>query len=256
MNYSVRNIGIAVGLAVCAVVLVLVYTTNYQQKVDRGQDRIKVLVAAKEIPAGSTGEQIVSKHLLQLKEVVRSAQVPGALQSMTGRENQIVNQTVYPGQQVVAAIFQAPITQPAGVQLQGNMRAIQFSFDDDTGVVGTIAAGDHVDIFGAFKVTKPDGTEIGLTRLLLRNVLVLKTEQGETTGSNGENQHVLFAVSDLDANRLLWAKNNAVLHLVARPKAQAQDSPITVQTPDTMILQGVNAKQAKDIKKKSILSAK
>ena len=49
MNYSIRNLVIAGGLAIVAIVAVLIYTSNVQQAAKAGQARVKVYVARVDI---------------------------------------------------------------------------------------------------------------------------------------------------------------------------------------------------------------
>ena len=51
MNYRVKNIGIAVALAALAAILTSVYVVNYKRHVQHGEDKVPVLVAARDIPA-------------------------------------------------------------------------------------------------------------------------------------------------------------------------------------------------------------
>ena len=51
MTYRVRNIGIAVALAVLAAMMISYYVTNYKRHVQHGASDVTVLVATKDIPA-------------------------------------------------------------------------------------------------------------------------------------------------------------------------------------------------------------
>ena len=54
MTYSVRNIVIAVVLAVLAAVLVIMYTSNAQNQANKGQTSVTVLVAKTDIAPGTS----------------------------------------------------------------------------------------------------------------------------------------------------------------------------------------------------------
>ena len=54
MTYNVRNIVIALVLAVVAALLVIVYTGNVQKQANNCQDTVKVLVATTDIAAGTS----------------------------------------------------------------------------------------------------------------------------------------------------------------------------------------------------------
>ena len=66
MNYSIRNLVIAGGLAIVAIVAVLIYTSNVQQAAKAGQARVKVYVARVDVPAGTTAEDAIARVAVSL----------------------------------------------------------------------------------------------------------------------------------------------------------------------------------------------
>ena len=81
MTYQLRNVMMAIGLGLLAAVLTIVYVTNYRKHVQHGQQNVGVLVAATDIPAGTSGAAIASGHMLKRVTVPRTALVPGAISS-------------------------------------------------------------------------------------------------------------------------------------------------------------------------------
>ena len=79
MNYRAKNIGIAIGLAALAAILTSVYVVNYKRHVQRGEDKVTVLVAARDIPAGTSGADIIDQKMLKEQTVPRKAIVAGAI---------------------------------------------------------------------------------------------------------------------------------------------------------------------------------
>ena len=77
MNYSIRNLVIAGGLAIVAIVAVLIYTSNVQTAAKEGQARVKVFVARVDVPAGTPAKDILARGDLIQKEVVQDDQLPG-----------------------------------------------------------------------------------------------------------------------------------------------------------------------------------
>jgi Flp pilus assembly protein CpaB len=237
MNYSVRNIVIAGGLAVVAVIAVLLYTSNVRDKAQQNQHRVQVLVAARDIVAGTTGKQVIDEHLLVPKAIVQTDQVPGALTSTAGLENLVVGQTIYHAQQVPSAVFQPPLTTGTSLQIRATERAISLPVDADSGLIGTLHDGDHVDVLLAYK---SDNGGPSFTRPLLRNVVVL-TAPDPKSGDG----HVLLKVSDVDAAKLLYAQQYEKVWLVERPQVQAQDSPPALETESTILFDGLSPTQVK-----------
>jgi pilus assembly protein CpaB len=234
MNYSVRNIVIAGGLAAVAVIAVLLYTSNVRDKARQDQHRVQVLVAARDIQAGTTGKQVIDQHLLVPKDIVQTDQVPGALTTAAGLDNLVVAQTIYHGQQVPSAVFQPPLTTGTSLQIRATERAISVPVDTDSGLIGTLHDGDHVDVLLAYK---GDNGGPSFTRPLLRNVQVL------TAPAAGDAGHVLLKLTDVDATKLLYAEQFQKVWFVERPKAQAQDSPAALETSSTVLFDGLTPAQ-------------
>ena len=79
MTYRVKNITIAVALALVAALLTSFYVTNYQRNVRKDETNIPVWVATRDIPAGTSGADAERKSMLKKSEVVRRNVVPGAI---------------------------------------------------------------------------------------------------------------------------------------------------------------------------------
>ena len=58
MTYRVKNIVIAVALALVAALLTSYYVTNYQRTVRADETNVPVWVAARDIPAGTPGSEM------------------------------------------------------------------------------------------------------------------------------------------------------------------------------------------------------
>ena len=72
MTYRIRNILIAIGLALVAMLLTLFYVTNYKRSVQHSTTGVSVYVAARDITAGTPGADIVKQHDLRV-EIASSA---------------------------------------------------------------------------------------------------------------------------------------------------------------------------------------
>ena len=62
MTYRLRNILIAVGLAVVAALLTVFYVSNYKSNVRADSETVSVLVAARDIPQGMLGPQVMARR--------------------------------------------------------------------------------------------------------------------------------------------------------------------------------------------------
>ena len=64
MTYRLRNITIAIALALVAALLTSFYVSNYQRDVRADETNVPIFVAARDIPAGTTGANAVQKGML------------------------------------------------------------------------------------------------------------------------------------------------------------------------------------------------
>src|SRR5437763_8869292 len=144
MTYRVRNIGIAVALAIAAALLTSFYVTNYKRHVQRGEDHVTVLVAKHDIPAGTAGSDVAGT--LTATEVPRRSVVPGAISSPAEVKDMVVSQTVFAGEQITTNRFSSVAETGIQGQLKGTMRAFQVEGDANQTLAGTLKDNDHVDI--------------------------------------------------------------------------------------------------------------
>ena len=244
MNYRVKNIGIAIGLAALAAILTSVYVVNYKRHVQRGEDKVTVLVAARDIPAGTAGADIIDQKMLKEQTVPRKAIVAGAISTADQLSQYVATQDVYEGEQVSTRRFAPPSEQGIRSLIKGTQRAYQLPGTVDQLLAGTIQNGDHVDVVGTWQVDAgTGGNGLVVSRVLIRDVLVLRAPEGTAStkvtspGQGGET--VQLRVTDAQAQKLLWIQENGEgngegYHLTLRPPNSALDSANTVQDSRTM----------------------
>lgn len=244
MNYRVKNIGIAIGLAALAAILTSVYVVNYKRHVQRGEDKVTVLVAARDIPAGTSGADIIDQKMLKEQTVPRKSIVAGAISTPDQLSQYVATQDVYEGEQVSTRRFAPPSEQGIRAQIKGTQRAYQLPGTSDQLLAGTIQNGDHVDVVGTWQVDAgTGGNGPVVSRVLIRDVLVLRAPEGTAStkvtspGQGGET--VQLRVTDAQAQKLLWIQENGEgngegYHLTLRPPNSALDSANTVQDSRTM----------------------
>ena len=64
------NVAIALGLVLLALGLTTFYVTNYKHHVQHGESNVTVLVAARDIPSGTSGTDVITKHMLSSQSVM------------------------------------------------------------------------------------------------------------------------------------------------------------------------------------------
>jgi Flp pilus assembly protein CpaB len=246
MNYSIRNLVIAGGLAIVAIAAVLIYTSNVQQAAKEGQARVKVMVARVDIPAGTPAKDILARGDLIQQEVVQDDQLPGVLTTTDALAGSVLKQDLFTGQQVSSQVFVPASEAASTVAIRGTTRAVGVDVKTANGLVGTLHDGDHVDVYAQI-----GGGNQRIVRKVLTNVLVLKAQIGaKDTNGVGSDAHILFALSDRDAQKMLWLADNGDngFWLAQRPQENALNSPPTVETLQTVLGDGLPAAVQKLIK--------
>jgi Flp pilus assembly protein CpaB len=241
MNYRAKNIGIAVGLAALAAVLTSVYVVNYKRHVQHGEGKVTVLVAAKDILAGTSGADVIDQKLLTKETVPRKAVVAGAISSPDQLAQYVATQDVYEGEQVTTRRFAPPREQGIRSQIKGTQRAYELNGDPHQLLSGTLKVGDHVDVVGNWN--DPEGSPRHVSRVILRNLLVMQVSAASkggaiSSGPSGGADSVQLRLTDSQTQKLEFVMNNGDFHLVLRPPNSSLDSANTYQDSHILLFDG------------------
>ena len=243
MTYRLRNIAIAVALAVLAAMMTSFYVKQQKQDIQQGQVLTTVWVAKSDIPAGSVGDDISGQ--LQSTEVAKSAVTPGAIVQPEDLAGKVSSETIFAGEQVSLLRFSTQEEQGIRAKISGNLRAVQLPGDANQLLVGTLTAGDHVDVVGSWQLTGVENQKV--SRIVLRDILVLQapeasTESKRVTQQSGD-QAIMLAVTDAQAQKLFWIFTNGDWSLSLRPTTDAADSPEGFEWSGTVLADGLTRAQ-------------
>jgi pilus assembly protein CpaB len=242
MNYRVKNIGIAVGLAALAAILTSVYVVNYKRHVQHGEGKVTVLVAARDIPAGTSGADIIDQKMLKEQTVPRKAIVAGAISTPDQLSQYIATQDVYEGEQVSTRRFAPPKEQGIRAQIKNTQRAYELAGDSTQLLAGTLKEGDHVDIVGTWTMKNANDEDAAVSRVILRNLLVLRSPTGtssaKVTSAQSGTESVQLRLTDSQSQKLLWIQEHGEFYLVLRPAVNSLDSSNTYQDAKLMFFDG------------------
>jgi Flp pilus assembly protein CpaB len=253
MNYRAKNIGIAVALAALAAILTSVYVVNYKRHVQHGEGKVTVLVAAHDIPAGTSGADIVDQHMLKKETVPRKAVVAGAISSPEQLSQYIATEDVFEGEQVSTRRFSPPKEQGIRAQIKGTQRAYQLEGDPNQLLAGTLKTGDHIDVVATWGIKNPStngsnsGDDAIVSRVVLRDLLVLTPPaEGATSAAVTASQQSAFVqlrMTDAESQKMIWIQKNsedngAGWHLSLRPPNGSLDSTNTYQDSALMLFDG------------------
>lgn len=266
MNTTMRNLLIAVGLFLIGIMLVTSYISGQSAKLEKGNDYVRVLVAKKDIPAGTSASQLKSGGYLEEQKVLRRDATPQAIHDISTVKKLSTRQNVYPGQQLSAYQFETQSGLNPTEQIKGTERLVALHIAPSGTVATLIKPGDHIDVFGSGdpvylgpmerKAAKKLGINQGLltnvkpiiTWLAVRDAIVLQTPDslaGPTdpnakkapVKAKGDDELYVLQVSDEGAQSLLWTQANTdedMVQFTLRPSDGAEESTLDplVTTPD------------------------
>jgi len=164
--------------AVLAAIVLVAYLHSYRNSVNSSSAPATVLVARNLIQKGTPGDFIGTNRQFQVASVPKKELQGGALTDPAALSGRVAVADIYPGQQLTAASFAYAAPGSLQTKLTGADRAITLTVDASHGMIGQIAAGDHIDVFIGFNVQGAGGTQ-PVIKLLMADVLVLKVRSAD-----------------------------------------------------------------------------
>jgi Flp pilus assembly protein CpaB len=229
--------------ALLAGVMILVYVDRYRSTLESQGSPVTVLVARHTINKGSAGDVIAAKGLYTATTIREGQLVDGAFSDPSSLRGRVAERDIYPGAQLTATDF-APADDALAASLTEKQRVMSVPLDGAHGLIGSIAAGDRVDVYAGFNVVPlgRDGTPLdgGRGRPVLRRIMAdikvlgVGTKKGGFTSTGATN--VQLKVTDEQAANLAFASDNGKLWLALRPSAGAKTSPPSIVTVETLLL--------------------
>jgi Flp pilus assembly protein CpaB len=209
---STRGGTIAVGAfaALLALLVLLLYLSNYRSSIRNSSAPVPVLVANHLIPQGTAGEVLGTSGGFEATEVPKANVKEGAVADPAVLKGQVAVADIYPGQQLTVADFTPTASASLGSRLTGNQRAITIPIDPVHGMIGQIATGDRVDVFANLN---------GVIKAIMQNVLVLSLSGGASGGVNSGSSEssITFRLAPSGAGRMAFASDNGKVWIVLRP---------------------------------------
>jgi Flp pilus assembly protein CpaB len=247
MTYRIRNITVAVGLALVAALLTTFYVANYKRHVQQSESTVTVYVAKRDIPQGTPGAELIKSGWIQTGQAAQRTVVPGAISNPDEVRSLITRQDIFAGEQVSLRRFAGRAEQGVRAQLHGTLRAISIPGTPDALLAGTLRDGDHVDIIANLK--SGDCSSCFAVRNIARDVLVLHASSSSTvsaTRTGNQGSSVLLAVHDNREAQKIWyaVENSAGWSLALRPVANASDSPESIEGIVSLLTDGASPANA------------
>jgi pilus assembly protein CpaB len=221
---------LSVVLAVLGTAAVLLYVRSADARAVAGKQAKLVLVADKQIPAGTPGRALRSSGYLRQVRMPVEALPDGVLEQMSGDlDTLVVTAPVQRGQLLLRVMFATPTRNASGLVVPEGEIAITARVRGNVFGPGSVQPGVKVVVFYTYTplddahrdVVSGSGLERGhavnsVTRLLLTDIEVLAvglstggdgTASAGTTASGGTNEGVVvtFGMTQVDAERLAHA---------------------------------------------------
>jgi Flp pilus assembly protein CpaB len=228
-------------LAAAAAILIGIYVISYRNSVTHGAGLVKVMVATRDIPAGTDGSTIAGGGYLKSQTVPRRSVVPGSITSASPLTSKVTSAEIYQGEQITLRQF-VPIAQ-GGIfaKFSGNERVVVVPGDPKQLMAGTVSDGDHVDVVATSRYTVND-LQRASARVVLRNLLVLKAaeDNGQSSVSGQQTAAATLVMTDKQAQTMSWVlKQAAGWMLVLRPTNKPRNSAPSLDSLWSIYSQGL-----------------
>lgn len=253
MKSRVVILVVAVLLGIVAAVVAAKYLGDASAKLTSEAEPVKVLVAVKDVPQGTTAEDALSDGYVELREVPRRYVAEGAVSSASAISGQVLATSLSTGEQVTAARFKYASEVGLAYGIPEGFVAMSVAADDVKCVGGMLKPGDYVMITATLD---PGPANAGPeTRVLLKKVLVLAvgttmgneqattTEEGSSSSSltgNASNTDtaqsltLTLALLPSDVEKLVYAEEEGTTRLALLPATATSVVPTPGRTLSTI----------------------
>jgi pilus assembly protein CpaB len=206
-------VAIAMVFAVLAATGVAVYVQGVRSDAKTGGGNVSVLVAVRDIPAGTSADEIISAGAVETRAVTRSQMVEGAVTDAADISGQRTTSPILNGEQISTSRFDGGTAQLGGgaLGLSPGYQAVSLNLDSARAAGGAVQPGDHVTIYATFSTNVADTGEVTVT--LVQDAEVLATN-GAGVGENAAPQVVVtVALKPGKAQRLVFAQERGSIWL-------------------------------------------
>jgi pilus assembly protein CpaB len=199
LTRRILTVVLAIVLAVIGTGAVLLYVKGADQRAIAGQKAVSVLVAAQQVPAGTTAGAALSEGLLSRQKLPAASVPADAVRSITSQLTGLVLSADLPsGQLLLRPMLVTAVVARSGLPIPSGKVALSLQFCLARDVAGYVQAGSEVAVFNTFVTGTPGSATIscagisaqkgvkGLhTRLVLPKVQVLAVGPAPTSTASG-----------------------------------------------------------------------
>ena len=227
MSRRIIALLVAVVLAIIAILLVLRYVSQAEERAISELSPANVLVITEEVPAGTEAADL--SEYVTLEEVPSSALVPGSLESLEEVDGKLTITDFFPGEQVLVTRFATAEELSGEVQIPEGYHEVTVQLSTTRVIGGHLNAGDTVGFFASDEELKE--TVLALHKVLVTRVqggvVTTESEDGtETTQPAADSLMVTLAVAADDTLRVVNASEFYNVWLSLEPEEAPEDLDI------------------------------
>jgi pilus assembly protein CpaB len=220
MNYTLRNLLIASALMLVGILAITSFLRAERQELSRGKQEVQVLVAAKDIPAGTSAKELESGGYLETTELLIEDSPDGAVGKVEslkdGKKWLTSDETIYSGEVLTSRAFDKSTGLAPTHQIKGNERLYAVPIQASSDAAGLIKPGDFVDVHAGIKL---DSGQQTAGTLVARDVEVIETPESltpkgievteEAPSAEGDTKLYVFTTTDEEWQQIMWALGNS-----------------------------------------------
>lgn len=221
MRSKMTILVVAVVLGLLAVLFGARYLDSAKADIVAGAEPVVVLVATRDVPAGTPAEKLLEQEYAEEREVPRQYVADGAVSRLGSIKGKVVAVPLTRGEQLTSSRFKVAEEVGLAYALPEGYVAISVPDNPARGVSGFISPGDYVMVISSFD---PGELEDAVSKILIKKARVLATgtETSQTVSPQAQQQNsgglmnngtatgsvqtLTLAVTPIDAERLVFAQ--------------------------------------------------
>ncbi|MFP5219099.1 MAG: Flp pilus assembly protein CpaB [Actinomycetes bacterium] len=208
-------LSVAILVALLGTAAVFSYVSKVEAKTLAGAEPVDVLVAAQQLPSGTSADALAASKLLEVRSVPRKAVPEGALTTLEGIGAQTLVSDVYAGEMLLRAKFADSTARTGALTIPKDRIAVAVELGDPQRVAGFVVPGAEVAVFNTTEES---------TRLLLPRASVIAVGAAtlrpvaETDGEPAEGAEpvataiMTLALTQAEAEKIVHATSTGSLY--------------------------------------------
>lgn len=221
---------VAVVLGLLAALFVARYLDSARADLAAGAEPVTVLVATRDVAAGTAADEIIAEGYAEPREVPRQFVADGAVSSPVSIEGRVLATPLTRGEQLTAARFKVAVDAGLSYAIPEGYVALSVADAADRGVSGFPSPGDYVMVIASFD---SDDLATATTKILVKKARVLAAgietsgtvepaaaDQAQQSGmlsrqagGRGDDspKTLTLALTPVDAERVVFAQESGLV---------------------------------------------